>query len=154
MNWDLIFSFTNAVALLGWVVLAVWTRTPRTFALVLNLGVGLLCLTYFILFVLLFANLVDPGRIAGAAEPDLLDYSVAGLRPLFMSDGGIVIGWTHYLAFDLFVGAWEVRTARAEGIPHLLIIPALVLTFLFGPAGFLLFMVIRAVARQARPAEA
>ena len=40
MNWDAIFSFTNIVALLGWVMLAVWTRTPRTLSLVLNLGVG------------------------------------------------------------------------------------------------------------------
>lgn len=44
-------------------------------------------------------------------------------------------GWLHYLAFDLFVGAWEARTARAEGIPHWAVIPCLILTFLFGPAG-------------------
>jgi hypothetical protein len=73
---------------------------------------------------------------------------------LFQTPGLLLAGWLHFLAFDLFVGAWEVRTARAEGIPHLLIVPALILTFLFGPAGFLLFLVIRAVARQARPAEA
>jgi len=151
MNWDVIFSFTNAVALLGWVMLAVWTRTPMTMALVLTLGVGLLCLTYAILLVLLVANLVDPGRIPGAAAPDLLDYSVAGLRPLFLSDAGIVIGWTHYLAFDLFVGAWVARTARAERIPFLLVIPCLFLTFLFGPAGFLLFLGLR-LLRSITPA--
>ncbi|MEQ8696766.1 MAG: DUF4281 domain-containing protein, partial [Bauldia litoralis] len=44
---------------------------------------------------------------------------------------------------DLFVGAWQVRTARAEGIPHLLVIPCLALTFLFGPVGLLLFLIIR-----------
>ena len=48
-------------------------------------------------------------------------------------------GWIHYLAFDLFVGAWEVRTARREGIAFLLVLPCLALTFLFGPAGFLAF---------------
>ena len=52
-------------------------------------------------------------------------------------------GWVHYLAFDLFVGAWEVRTARAEGIPHWAVIPCLVLTFLFGPAGLLAFAILR-----------
>ena len=52
-------------------------------------------------------------------------------------------GWVHFLAFDLFVGAWITRTARAEGISHWLVLPCLVLTFLFGPAGFLAFTLLR-----------
>ena len=61
----------------------------------------------------------------------------------------------HYLAFDLLVGAWEVRTARREGIPHLLGAPRLAPTFLFGPAGFLLFLGLRAARGLAtRPTEA
>src|SRR4051812_21348401 len=52
----------------------------------------------------------------------------------------LLAGWTHYLAFDLFVGRWEVRDAQRRGIPHLLITPALVLTFLLGPAGFLFYL--------------
>ena len=58
-------------------------------------------------------------------------------------------GWIHYLAFDLLVGAWEVRTARREGIAFLLVLPCLALTFLFGPAGFLAFSALRA-ARAAQ----
>ncbi len=143
MNWDLIFSFTNAVALLGHVILAVWTRTPRTLSLVLHLGVGLLCLTYAILFTLLVANLVDPGRILGTVEPDLLDYSIAGLRPLFMSDGGIVIGWTHYLAFDLFVGLWIARDADSKGVGRLLQLPFLFATLMAGPIGLLSWLLFR-----------
>ncbi|MCY7281718.1 MAG: DUF4281 domain-containing protein [Sphingomonas bacterium] len=145
MNWDAIFSFTNAVALLGWVMLAVWTRTPRTMALVLTLGVGLLCLTYAILFVLLVANLVDPGRIPGTAAPDLLDYSIAGLRPLFLSDAGIVIGWTHYLAFDLFVGRWIAQDADAKGVRRLAQLPFLFVTLMAGPLGLLLWLLFRAL---------
>ena len=76
--------------------------------------------------------------------------SIEAVRALFQSDALLVAGWLHYLAFDLFVGAWEVRTARAEGIPHLLVIPCLVLTFLFGPLGFLTFLILRAAyARRA-----
>jgi ABA DEFICIENT 4-like len=76
--------------------------------------------------------------------------SIAAVRALFASDALLVAGWLHYLAFDLFVGAWQVRTARAEGIPHLLVVPCLVLTFLFGPVGFLAFLGLRAAcARRA-----
>ena len=42
-------------------------------------------------------------------------------------------------------GSWQTvtRTARAEGISHWLVLPCLVLTFLFGPAGFLAFTLLR-----------
>ena len=63
---------------------------------------------------------------------------------LFTDPAHALAGWVHYLAFDLFVGAWITRTARDEGIPHLLILPCLVLAFLFGPAGFLAFVALRA----------
>lgn len=50
--------------------------------------------------------------------------------------GGVAL---HYLAFDLFVGAWQVRTARREGIAHLAVFPSLILTFMVGPVGLLVF---------------
>ena len=74
---------------------------------------------------------------------------------LFTSPEIALAGWIHYLAFDLFVGAWEVRTARREGIAFLLVLPCLALTFLFGPAGFLVFSMLRAArATQLNVAEA
>jgi hypothetical protein len=60
-------------------------------------------------------------------------------------------GWVHYLAFDLFIGGWEVRTAQREGIPHLAVLPCLVLTFLFGPVGLLLFLGLRFTRGFAQP---
>jgi hypothetical protein len=72
--------------------------------------------------------------------------SLAGVRALFDNPWALLAGWTHYLAFDLFIGGWEVRDAQQRGIPHLLVVPALVLTFLFGPAGLLLYLAIRSFA--------
>jgi hypothetical protein len=69
--------------------------------------------------------------------------SLARVRTLFDSPWLLLAVWTHYLAFDLFVGGWEVRDAQRHGMSHLLIVPALVLTFLFGPAGLLLYLAIR-----------
>ncbi len=79
--------------------------------------------------------------------------SLDNVALLFQSRELLLAGWLHYLAFDLFVGAWEVRTARAERMPFFLVVPCLALTFLFGPVGFLLFLMIRTVrAQAARPA--
>ena len=140
MNWDSIFSLTNAVAMLGWLALAVLPRKPLTLSAVLYLGVGLLCLGYATLIILSVGHVIDPVRLAGTAEPDLLDYSIAGLRPLFMSDGGIVIGWTHYLAFDLFVGLWIARDADSKGVGRLVQLPFLFVTLMAGPIGLLTWL--------------
>ena len=140
MNWDLIFSLANAVALAGWILLAVLPRRPLVLSTVLYLGVGLLCLVYFLLFIVSIGGLVDPHRLPGTPEPNLLDYSIAGLRPLFLSDGGIVIGWTHYLAFDLFAGLWIARDADAKGIGRLVQLPFLFMTLMAGPIGLLAWL--------------
>ena len=70
------------------------------------------------------------------------------------ADSGAALAF-HYagggsgLAFDLFIGAWEVRDAQKHQVPHLAVVPCLLLTFLFGPAGVLLYFILRyAIRRQ------
>ena len=74
--------------------------------------------------------------------------SIEEIRALFANDGVLVAGWFHYLAFDLFVGTWIAREGIERRIPALLLLPCLFLTFLFGPAGFLLFLVLRLAFRE------
>ena len=74
--------------------------------------------------------------------------SLAGVKALFDNPWALLAGWTHYLAFDLFIGGWEVRDSQQRGVPHLLVVPALFLTFLFGPAGLLFYLTIRRFARR------
>jgi len=69
--------------------------------------------------------------------------SIEGVRTLFSSDVGMLIGWTHYLVFDLFVGAWEARDAQRRGVGHWLLIPCLLLTFMLGPIGLFLYLILR-----------
>jgi hypothetical protein len=54
----------------------------------------------------------------------------------------------HYLAFDLFIGAWEVRDSQRMKIPHLLVVPCLLLTFVFGPVGLLMYLTLRGIRRR------
>jgi Domain of unknown function (DUF4281) len=64
---------------------------------------------------------------------------------LFTNRWLLLAGWVHYLAFDLLIGSWETRDAQERGVPHLLLVPCLFFTFMFGPAGWLLYMGIRTV---------
>ena len=75
-----------------------------------------------------------------------------GVMRLFTSPEIALAGWIHYLAFDLFVGAWQARTARTERIPFVIVVPCLLLTLLFGSAGFFAFTCLRAArAMNSRP---
>ena len=73
--------------------------------------------------------------------------TLAGVKSLFQNDALLLAGWIHYLAFDLFVGSWEVRDANRLGIHHLLVIPCLVCTLMLGPAGLLAYFVLRVILR-------
>ena len=76
--------------------------------------------------------------------------SIEGVRGIFASDGGTTIGWIHYLAFDMFAGLWIARDADAKGFSRLLQAPILFATFMAGPLGLFLWLVIR--ERRARAA--
>ncbi len=147
MNWAFLFGFTNVLALAGWVMLAVLPRGPRLMSVILYGCVTILCLVYLVIFAGLLARLVDPGSITGASgQGDF--YSIAGIRGLFASDGGIVVGWTHYLAFDLFVGLWIAKDADNKGFSRLVQFPFLLATLLAGPIGLFAWLVTR--ERRAR----
>lgn len=72
-----------------------------------------------------------------------------GVMKLFTSPYAALAGWVHYLAFDLFVGAWEVRDARRRGISHGWVLPCLVLTLMIGPAGLALYLIVRRALSKA-----
>ena len=72
--------------------------------------------------------------------------SLAQVMALFTSPPVALAGWVHYLAFDMLIGAWIARSAARDGISHLLVLPCLALTFLFGPIGFLAFSTLRALS--------
>ena len=55
-----------------------------------------------------------------------------------------------FLAFDLFIGSWQVRDARRNRVPFVLVVPCLVLTFLFGPIGLLLYLLLAGVASRGK----
>lgn len=152
--WQAMFSFTNAVVVIAWFILAFLPRKPLAMTAVLYLGVGLLCLCYVVMFAALLGGAVDPGQVPGTAPCVVADYSIAGLRKLFLSDGGLVIGWTHYLAFDLFTGLWIARDADNKEFSRAFQLPFLLATFMAGPIGLLAWLIVRERrARQMHPAQ-
>lgn len=136
MNAETIFSIANTTALLGWIWLAAapgWIWTKRVVWTAIPL---LLSAAYLILVVLFF------GQAEGGFG------TLADVMKLFDNKHAALAGWIHYLAFDLFVGAWEVRDAQEKNISHWFVLPCLFLTFLLGPVGFLAYNLVRLIAAK------
>ncbi|MXO84808.1 DUF4281 domain-containing protein [Altererythrobacter aurantiacus] len=151
MSWEGVFSFCNLLALACWIALVALPRRPFVLKAIFAGGVGLLSLAYTTLAIGLFSGAFDPVRDVGSAAVDLSDYSVDGLKNLFRSEGAIVIGWVHYLAFDLFVGIWLARDADRHRVSRLIQAPFLLLTFMAGPMGLLAWLLLRRTfGRKAR----
>jgi hypothetical protein len=127
-----LFSLCGAVVLPGWLLLILLPRRRWAARLVCPVLIPLsLALVYLWLVATTFGR--TPGDFG----------SLAGVAQLFQNPWVLLAGWIHYLAFDLFVGSWEVRDAQRNGVHHLLVVPCLVLTFLFGPVGLLLYFALR-----------
>jgi hypothetical protein len=119
----------------GWVLLVFlprWSWTQRIAAGIVPL---VLAIAYLVLIVTNFRK--SQGGYG----------SLQQVSQLFQNPYNLLAGWVHYLAFDLFTGAWEVRDAARLRIAHALVIPCLVLTFLFGPIGLLTWFLIRSSLR-------
>ena len=142
MDWGLVFNVVNLVALAAWTALILLPRWPALLSGILYMGVGLLCLIYAATLLAVLTGLIPAGE--GGADFTTIE----GVRSIFASDVGVTIGWTHYLAFDLFVGLWIARDADAKSFSRLVQAPVLIATFLAGPVGLFVWLLVR--ERRAR----
>ncbi|TAD78767.1 MAG: DUF4281 domain-containing protein [Sphingomonadales bacterium] len=144
MDWAFVFGAVNLLAITGWVALIALPRWPALLAAVLYLGVGLLCLVYATGLIGVVSGLIPNPQGGGA------DFTtIAGVRAIFGSDAGVTIGWTHYLAFDLFVGLWIARDGDAKNISRWVQAPVLLATLMAGPLGLGIWLLLREpVARR------
>ncbi len=132
-----LFQIANTAALLSWLLLII---QPKRMAPLLRFVVPVLMAMLYI-----WALATAP------SNPDGGFGSLAQVKALFSQDRAVLAGWVHYLAFDLFVGCWEVMDAQQRGVRYLLVVPCLLLTFMFGPVGLLLYLTLRAMVSTRRP---
>ncbi|MET0314955.1 MAG: ABA4-like family protein [Hansschlegelia sp.] len=141
-----LFAACNAIALVAWLALGVALFAPAARRWTWRIaGLALPAL-----FAVAYVGALTTGLAAGGEGGF---GSIPAVRALFANDHALTAGWIHYLAFDLIVGALISRDGVAAGLSPFLILPSLALTFLFGPAGLLLHLVIR-TARGGRLPEA
>lgn len=138
VDLDRLFLVLNYSVLPGWLLLAFAPRWRWTDRVVHSGLVPLLLGTAYAL--LLFTD--------REGSPDASFFTLDGVMAIFTSRQTVIACWLHYLVFDLFVGAWEVRDAVRRGIPHLYVVPCLAITLFFGPIGLVTYLLLRAATKR------
>ena len=133
MSPDSIFQLCSTTALVAWLILLVaspfWPSVDK-------LLIGVVITLFAIVYAWLIAQSFNPDDIE---KFNTLD----GVMQLFTNKTAVAAGWVHYLAFDLMTGIWIKKNAQKHGINHWILIPCLFFTFMLGPIGLLLYLIIR-----------
>ncbi|ULQ57678.1 DUF4281 domain-containing protein [Flavihumibacter rivuli] len=132
MNPDTLFQLSSTLALLGWVLLLIFHKT---------LWIGKVLIgTIITLFAILYTWLIASNL--SSFQSDSFN-SLDNIANLFHDRSALLAGWIHYLAFDLLTGVFIVTNARKHGIGFWPLLPCLFFTFMLGPFGLLLYLLLR-----------
>ena len=122
MDWEIAFRLLNAVVMPWWITWLVAPRSRWARGLASHGGVFVALAVVYGAFLIAALSAVGEG---GGFDFD-------GLRSALSTPLGFLVGWTHFIAFDLFVGAWIVRdSARIDVEPR----AYLFFTLMAGPLG-------------------
>lgn len=146
MDTALAFKLLNLSVMPAWALLILAPRWSVTQKLVHSMLYPVALALFYAGCMVLSMAFGMTGNIA--FEGPVSFTTLEGVRNIFGNDMGVLVGWAHFLVFDLFVGAWEARDAQRARFSHMLLIPCLLLTFMLGPIGLLLYLVLRAVTKK------
>ena len=132
MTPETIFSVCNTIALIAWIILLLLPGWYAADKFIIGIIITLFAIVYAWMLFTDF-NFSDASKFG----------SLKGVMELFTNPSLVTAGWIHYLAFDLMVGLFIRNNARKHGISHWIVVPCYLLTFMFGPVGLLLYLLIR-----------
>ena len=135
MTWETGFSLINLLVMPAWALLIFLPRAKITRSVVHTL-------LYPVLIGVIYAASLIGALFFGFSDPDA-GFTFSGVQALFDHPNGVITGWSHYLVFDLFVGAWIARDAQRLQIAHWQTLPCILGSYIFGPVGLLLYAILR-----------
>ena len=138
MSTPEVFSMANMVAMPMWLLMIVLPKWKVTRFLIDFKVIPLLLSIIYAIYII-NSMLSSPPMDFGSLE---------SVMNLFTFENAVLAGWVHYLAFDLVVGMWMLDENRTLKIHPLIMAPCLIGTFMLGPIGFALFMIIRAFKKS------
>ena len=68
---------------------------------------------------------------------------LSSISELFRDDLYLLMFWTHFVAVNLFIGGWILKDSNKFGINKIVLAFPLIITYLIGPIGILLYWLVR-----------
>ena len=72
-----------------------------------------------------------------------LYFGVDNILELFSDKSFLMMFWIHFISINLFTGGWIVKDSQKFSINKIILIVPLLITYLVGPVGLLLYWLIR-----------
>lgn len=139
---DTIFILSNLLVLPFWLLMIVLPRWPWTQRIIAS---PWLVVPPALLYTLLLLSQL------GDATQALLTPTLAAIANLLGQPAGAAVAWLHMLTFDLFAGRWAYLDGRERAISPWLMAPLLFLILMAGPAGLLLYLIVRGAVTHRHP---
>ncbi len=134
-----VFSYVGMLAMPMWILMIFLPKWKVTRFLIDYKIIPLL-------LSLVYAVYIAKGLIAAGG---MMDFgSLGSVMSLFTEENAVLAGWVHYLAFDLLIGMWMIDKNKEIGLHPVLMAPCLLGAFMFGPIGFLLFIIMKSIKEK------
>lgn len=132
-----VFTICNSTIVIAWLILMFAPKWKLTMPILRTFWIGTLCSIYSVIVISGISNF----------KPDSFS-TLENIRAIFQEDVALTAGWIHYLAFDLFVGTYIVQDAITKNISRWKYTICLPFTFMFGPVGYLMYLIIQQVSTK------
>ncbi|MDA9604089.1 ABA4-like family protein [Candidatus Pelagibacter sp.] len=135
---EMIYMWLNLGVLPFWFVLIVFPQSQISkFFITSIFPIFILCLAYIYLLYLAYLDGYD------FIQNFKLYLSFGNIFNLFENQYFLILFWAHFLAMNLFCGGWIVKDSQMFGMNKILVSFPLIITYLIGPVGILLYWIIR-----------
>ena len=138
LTFENIYLWTNFGILPFWLMLIIIPNSKFTQFFINSIILPLILSATYI-YIIYQAILMDTPM----SDVFKLYLSLDNLYALFATESFLLIFWIHFLALNLFLGSWISRDGIKYNVPRKLTFFPLILVYLAGPLGLVLYWIIR-----------
>ena len=134
----MIFMWLNLGVLPFWFVLIIFPQSQICRVFITSIfPIFILSIAYIYLLYIVYLDAYD------FLQNFKLYLGLSEISTLFKNKSFLILFWVHFLAMNLFCGGWIVKDSRMFNMNKFLISIPLIITYLIGPIGIMLYWIIR-----------
>ena len=135
---EMLYYWVNLGVLPFWLILIFFPRSNLCKYFVTSIfPLFILCGAYIFILYKSYLNSYDFNNNFN------LYLGVENISDLFEDKSYLIMFWIHFISINLFTGGWIVKDSQKFSINKFFLIAPLVVTYLIGPLGLLLYWLIR-----------